>query len=137
MKTKKPFLLFPALVLMFSVFGTTAPDAEEKKTDETPLSVDHVTDNADVYHRKVIKTEGNISSEVETRRFKGKDYTVFKMKGADGGGTVMLVYLRGTHDTLKKGDRLSIRGRFYKERKYLKFIKLKNVLKGREFEVLS
>lgn len=102
---------------------------------EIPLSVDHVAQNAGKYHKKVIKVGGRITSPVKMKHFRGKDYTVFKMKNSENGAT-MLVYLRGYHENLKKSDRLNIRGRFYEKRKYL-FIKLKNVLKGRNFEVLS
>jgi len=108
---------------------------QAKIAPEIPLSVDHVAQNAGKYHRKVIKVEGRISSPVQMKHFRGKDYTVFKMKNSENGAT-MLVYLRGYHENLKKSDLLNIRGRFYEKRKYL-FIKLKNVLKGRNFEVLS
>lgn len=97
--------------------------------------MDHVAHNAGKYHRKEILVEGKISSPVKMKRFKGKDYTVFKMKNSKDGAT-MLVYLRGFHKKLKRKNRVSIWGRFYKKRKYL-FIKLKNVLKGKEVEILG
>ncbi len=113
----------------------TAVRTPEIAAPPPPLSINHVADKAEHYHRKEIRVEGTISSRVKMKRFKGKDYTVFKMKNSEKGAT-MLVYLRGSHKNLNKNNRLIINGRFYKKKRYL-FIKLKNVLKGKTFEVLS
>ncbi|WP_462137666.1 hypothetical protein [Candidatus Mycalebacterium sp.] len=125
------------LVGAFLIFqNADAPAAQNGYDNPLSISIREVTDNPGQYNRKVILTEGEISSGVETKRYNGKDYTVFKMEDSKG-GTPMLVYLRGTHARLKTGDRLKVTGRYYKKRKYLKIFKLKNVLKGRKFEVLG
>ncbi len=110
--------------------------AQNGYNNPLPASIREVTDSPGQYHRKVILTKGKISSKVETKHHKGNDYTVFKMEDS-GGGTPMLVYLRGKHARLKTGDKLMVTGRYYKKRSYIKFFKLKNVLKGRKFEVLG
>ncbi len=129
----KAALLAAALAVM--LVGSQTAAGYRESAPESPLSVDQVAHNAGKYHRKVIRVEGRISSRVRTKHFKGKDYTIFKMKNSEDGAT-MLVYLRGFHTNLERNNRLSIRGRFYEKRKYL-FIKLKNVLKGRNFKILS
>ncbi|MGI9558187.1 MAG: hypothetical protein ACR2NQ_00760 [Thermodesulfobacteriota bacterium] len=142
----KPF--FAGAAVMFALTGAVvvwsgdypdftrrAPGAGKSLVRKDSLSIGNITDSAAEYHKKVIKTEGTVSSKVKTKRHKGKQYTIFKMRDP-AGGAVMLVYLKGFHRSIKKGDRLSVRGRYYEKRKYL-FITLKNVLKGREFEILG
>lgn len=114
----------------------TAASLKVAAENERPHTVSVFTSNPRAYHRKVVRAEGLISSQVKTKRFKGKGYTVFKMKDPGGSETAMRVYLKGNHNAaLNKGDRVRVRGRFYEKRKYL-FIPLKNVLKGRDFEVV-
>ena len=122
-----------ALAATVAALVAAAPFAgAETAEPEGPVAM--FTKSADFYHRKVVSAEGVISSRVKTKTYRGKEYTVFKMRDPDGKG-VMAVYLRGFHTELKTGDRLRVRGRFYEKRRYL-FIRFKNVLKGREFVVL-
>ncbi len=131
-------LIAAALVVIFPKLNPgddTVAARKEEAAQATALSVDYVAGNAEKYHRKVVRVEGKISSPVKQKKFKGKDYTVFKMKNSEKGATV-LVYLKGVHAELEKNNKLNIKGRFYKSRRYF-LIKLKNVLKGKEFEVLG
>lgn len=128
-----------AVMLAGTLFIVQKGDARTAQNGyDNPLSISirEVTGSPEQYDRKVILTEGKISSGVKIKRYNGKDYTVFKMEDS-GGGAPMLVYLRGTHARLKTGNRLNITGRYYKKRSYIKIFKLKNVLKGRKFEVLD
>lgn len=118
----------------FAVLWNLIPSPPARAETEGRVSV--FTSNPDAHHKKVVWAEGVISSRVKTRRHKGKDYTLFRMKDPEENGGAMLVYLKGLHGELQKGDLLRVRGRFYAKRRYL-FIKLKNVLKGREFRVLK
>ena len=118
----------------FAVLWNLIPPPSARAETEGPVSA--FTSDPDAHHKKVVWAEGVISSKVKTKRHKGKDYTLFKMKDPEENGGAMLVYLKGLHGELQKGDLLRVRGRFYAKRRYL-FIKLKNVLKGREFRVLK
>ena len=129
-----PKLLTVVATVAVAIFWNVVPAPSVRA--ETGSTVSVFTSNPDAHHRKVVWAEGVISSQVKTKRYKGKDYTLFKMKDPGEAGDAMMVYLRGFHTDLKKGDLLRVRGRFYAKRKYL-FIKIKNVLKGREFRVLK
>ena len=62
---------------------------------------------------------------------KGEPFTLFRMN--DGNDNEVRVYYEDEHLSLSKGDKVKIKGRYKKEKKYLLY-KIKNVIKARTVE---
>lgn len=85
------------------------------------------------YDGSKITLVGIVSKVKFTHSLKGKPYTLFKLADADSNH--VKVYIKGHHE-IEKGDEVMVYGKFKRSKKYL-FKKFKNVLKGKQLEVLG
>jgi len=109
------------------VSSTNNPD------EFTEVTIEELVSNPGTYNGQRVTLEGFVDKVEYTKSAKGEPFTLFRMN--DGSDNEVRVYYEDEHLPLSKGDKVKIKGRYKKQKKYILY-KLKNVIKARTVEKL-
>ena len=99
----------------------------------TEVTIEELVSNPRTYNGQRVMLEGYVDKVEYTKSAKGEPFTLFRMN--DGNDNEVRVYYEDEHLPLSKGDKVKIKGRYKKQKKYILY-KLKNVIKARTVEKL-
>ncbi len=95
------------------------------------VTIDELVSDPKTYNGQRVMLEGFVDKVEYTKSSKGEPFTLFRMN--DGNDNEVRVYYEDEHLSLSNGDKVKIKGRYKKEKKYLLY-KIKNVIKARTVE---
>jgi len=125
-----------SVLLIVCVFPLVNSSGEEvspvNSSDEfVEVTIDELVSDPKTYNGQRVMLEGFVDKVEYTKSSKGEPFTLFRMN--DGNDNEVRVYYEDEHLSLSKGDKVKIKGRYKKEKKYLLY-KMKNVIKARTVE---
>lgn len=131
-------ILTASAMLLLCVFAQPSGFADDKapslKDDQIfSVSIQDVVSDPGEYNGKRVRLEGKVMKVEYTKSSRGEPFTIFKLRDSDD--NEVNVYYEDEHLPISKGDRVSIMGRFRKEKSYFLY-KIKNVIKARTVELI-
>jgi DNA polymerase III alpha subunit len=107
--------------------GSSAGDSDKF----VEVTIKELVSNPKTYNGQRVMLDGFVDKVEYTKSSKGEPFTFFRMN--DGNDNEVRVYYEDEHLSLSKGEKVKIKGRYKKEKRYL-FYKIKNVIKARTVE---
>ncbi len=125
-----------SFLIIFCTFPLINSSGEEANSNDdsdefVEVTIEEIVSNPKTYNGQKVILEGYVGKVEYTTSSKGEPFTLFKMK--DAKNNEVRVYYEDEHLQLSKGDKVKIKGRYKKEKKYLLY-KIKNVIKARTVE---
>lgn len=133
MKLFEVFRIFFLTLAVLALFSTYTPAFTQEINLPAIIPISGIISSPADFDGLKITVQGIVKKVKFTRSLKGKPYTLFKL--GDANKHQMKVYMKG-HLPIEKGTQLKVYGKFNKTKKY-NFLKFKNVLKGKKFEIVS
>lgn len=133
----KKVIIFPFLIILFASitisFGSEAKNSVDP-SEFTEVTIQELLSDPNQYNGQRVTLEGFVDKVEYTESSKGEPFTLFRLN--DGTENEVRVYYEDEHLPLSKGDKVKIRGRYKKQRKYFLY-RIKNVIKARTVQKIE